>query len=168
MQEKKLYLLAQFDKDTQNVLSGYYEMLRQKGFIGNQTKNIPYHFTLGSHSSGSVNLEQQLADDLERICAQTMPFDITMGYIGMFAQNVLFVAPNINFELLKLQQSFFPDYVSGSHPWSAHATILIDEPEAILKAAAIVTKNHKPFTARIESVALYEFFPARLVKECIL
>lgn len=47
MQDKKLYLIANFDSETQNILAGYYNILMQNGFIGNQTKNIPYHFTLG-------------------------------------------------------------------------------------------------------------------------
>lgn len=72
------------------------------------------------------------------------------------------------FELLKLQQSFFPDCGNGYHFWAAHATLLIDEPNMILKALPIVGENFKPFTARIESVALYEFFPARFINECKL
>jgi len=66
--------------------------------------------------------------------------------------------------LLKLQQSLFPEYGNGFHYWAAHATLLIDEPDVILKALPIVAENFKPFKARIESIALYEFFPKRLIK----
>jgi len=32
MHENALYLLAKFDKNTQNILAGYYELLRRNGF----------------------------------------------------------------------------------------------------------------------------------------
>jgi len=64
------------------------------------------------------------------------------------------------------KQHFFPNCGNGYHPWTAHATLLLGEPETILKALPIVVENFKPFEAQIESVALYEFFPARLIMEC--
>jgi len=164
MQEKKFYLVAQFDKKTHNKLAGYYDILRKNSLIGSQTKDIPYHFTLGSHDY-AAGIEKKLTNDLERICSETSCIDIHLSHIGLFSQRVLFVAPSMNFELLKLQQSFFPNCGNGSHLWTAHATLLIDEPEAILKAIPIAAKEFNPFKAQIESVALYEFFPQRLIKE---
>ena len=165
MQEKKLYLLANFDNETQCVLAGYYNVLCQHGFVGNQTKDIPYHFTLGSRT---VACESQTLNDLERICAKTPPIEINLGYVGLFGLNVLFIGPNMNIGLLQLQQSFFPDCGSGLHYWAAHATILIDRPETILQALPILAENFKPFRACIESISLYEFFPTRLLKEFVL
>ncbi|MDD4680983.1 MAG: 2'-5' RNA ligase, partial [Clostridia bacterium] len=66
------------------------------------------------------------------------------------------------------QQKFFPHCGKGAYNWTAHATLLIDEPEKILKALLIVAKNFKPFKARIESIGLYEFFPMRFINECSL
>ena len=165
MQDKALYLLAKFDEETQSILAGYYAVLRQNGFTGNQTKNIPYHFTLGSRS---IDCEEQTVNDLEKICSATHCFEINIAHIGLFGLNVLFISPNMNFELLKLQQSFFPDSGNGYHFWTAHATLLIDEPEVIQKALPVVAKEFKPMKARIESVALYEFFPTRFIRECSL
>jgi len=165
MHDKALYLLAQFDNETQNILAGYYDILRQNGFEGNQTKNIPYHFTLGRHGS---DCEKQLISKLMEVCSETACIDINLGHIGLFGLKVLFIGPNMNFELLKLHHSFFPNEGNGCHAWSAHATLLMDEPETILKALPIIADNFKPIKARIESVGLYEFFPARLVQECRL
>ena len=165
MQEKALGLIAIFDKETQNILTGYYDILVQNGFIGEQTKNIPYHFTLGSRS---IECENQLIGELDKICNETDCIDIKLDHIGLFGLKVLFIEPNMNFELLKLQQSFFSDCGNGYHPWTAHATLLMDEPDVILKALPIVAETFKPFKARIESIELYEFFPARLIKECKL
>jgi 2'-5' RNA ligase len=161
MQEKELGLAALFDKKTQNILAGYYGTLRQNGFIGNQTKDAPYHFTL----KNGIGSEKQLISNIERICSETDCFDINLAYVGLFGLKVLFIAPNMNFELLKLQQNFFPDCGNGYHAWAAHATLLIDEPEIILKALPIVVEIFTPFNAKIESVVLYEYFPVRLIKE---
>jgi len=162
MQDKTLYLLATFDEGTQGTLTGYYDVLHQNGFIGSQTKNIPYHFTLGSRS---VDCEEQTISDLEKICSETSSFEINLAHIGSFGLNALFISPNMNFELLKLQQSFFPDSGNGYHLWTAHATLLIDKPEIIHKALPIIAENFKPLKARIVSIALYEFFPARFISE---
>ena len=165
MDSKALYVFAQFDEETQNILGEYHNILFQNGFTGSQTPNIPHHFTLGSRS---IDCEQQMVEELGKICAETDCFDIKLDHIGLFGLKVLFVEPNMNFELLKLQQSFFPECGNGCHPWAAHATILMDEPEIILKAIPIVAENFKPFHAKIISVSLYEFFPKRFIKECKL
>ena len=165
MTDKSLYLIAQFDKITQEILAGYYDALQLNGFIGNQTKNIPYHFTLGRKD---IDCEKQLAYDLNRICENTDCIDIHLSHIGLFGLNVLFISPDMNFELLTLQQKFFPNCGNGAYKWTAHATLLIDEPEVILEAIPIVTKNFKPFKARIESIGLYEFFPIRFIKDFML
>jgi len=160
--EKSFYLLAKFDENTQSTLSGYYDILRENGFTGEQTKNIPYHFTLGSRV---IDDEKQITNDLEKICPTTNCFDINLAHIGLFGLNVLFISPNMNFELLKLRQKFFHNCGNGFHTWTAHATLLIDKPDMIIKALPILAENFKPFKARIESVELYEFFPARFIKK---
>jgi len=165
MQDKSLYLIAEFDDNTQSILSGYYEVLQQNGFVGNQTKNIPYHFTLGNYKD---EFEIELEDRLHKICSETDHFDINLSHIGLFGLDVLFIEPNMNFELLALQQKFFPDCGKGYYNWTAHATLLIDKPEVILKALPIVSDSFKPFKARIESVSLYEFFPKRFIQKCVL
>jgi len=165
MQDKALYLIANFDSATQNRLGDYYDILFQNGFIGTQTKDIPYHFTLGSRG---VDCEEQMINELNKVCSETPCIDICLGYIGMFGQRVIFVAPCMNFELQKLQSSFFDDAGNGCHKWAAHATLLLDEPQVILQALPIITEKFQPFNARIESVALWEFFPKRFIKECML
>ena len=162
MQDKALYLLAQFDDEAQKTLEDYYDILVRNGFVGNQTKNIPYHFTLGSCE---VDREEHLMDRLEEVCSNTECFDISLSYIGLFGQNVIFIAPSMNVELLNLRQSFFTNSSRGCHKWAAHATLLIDEPETVLKAVPIITEKFKPFKARIESIGFYEFFPKRFIKE---
>ncbi|MDR1704258.1 MAG: 2'-5' RNA ligase [Clostridiales bacterium] len=166
MEEKSLFLIAVFDDETQKTLAGYYDVLRRNGFTGSQTKDIPYHITLGNRDTAC---EEQLINKMDNICAETNSIKIMMSHIGLFGLNVLFIAPNMNTELLTLQRLlFFPEYTSGCHHWAAHATLLIDEPDKILKALPDAAGCFKPFEARIVKVALYEFFPIRFIKEFIL
>lgn len=165
MQNKSLYLIAQFDKKTQDKLTGYYDILKKHNFIGKQTKDIPYHFTFGSCD---IDREEQLIHQMDKVCSAADIIEINLSHIGLFGLNVLFIEPNMNLELLTLQRHFFPDCGSGYHVWSAHTTLLMDEPEEILRALPIIAENFKPFKAQIESICLYEFFPARFIKECKL
>jgi len=162
MSEKSLCLLARFDRETQERLAGYYGILRQNGFTGRQTKGIPYHITLGNKDTGS---EEQLLDGLGSVCGDTACFEIHLSHIGLFGMGVLFIAPDMNFELLALRRRFFPDCGYGAYDWTAHATLLMDEPQNILKAFPIAAENFKPFIARIEGVALYEFYPIRFIRD---
>lgn len=62
MEKKALYLMAEFDEKTQEQLHNYYVALEQAGLIEQQTKNISYHFTLGSYD---VIKERQLVDEMD-------------------------------------------------------------------------------------------------------
>lgn len=165
MDEKMLYLVAQFDAATSATLGDYYRALQEQGFTGRQTRDIPYHLTLGSHDVGR---EAWLCAEMKRVCRETEAIDIRLDHLGLFGLGVLFVAPNVNHELLDLQGRFFEQGTHGDHRWCAHATILIDEPDVILRALPILAQRFEPGHARIESVALYECFPVRLIKECPL
>jgi 2'-5' RNA ligase len=163
--EKALYLVAHFDATTAAALGGCYRALQAQGFSGRQTQDIPHHLTLGSYEVGR---EAWLCAEIERVCGETEAIDIRLDHLGLFGLDVLFVGPNVNRELLDLHSRFFAQGIRGAHPWCAHATILIDEPDVILRALPILAQNFAPGRARIESLALYECFPARLIKECPL
>ena len=48
--EKNLYLIAELDNNTQNIIKDYYKIILENDIIGSQTKDIPYHITLCSYS----------------------------------------------------------------------------------------------------------------------
>lgn len=165
MDNKALYLLAQFDDSTQMTLKGYYDILCHNNLIGEQTKDIPYHFTLGSYN---LNMTDEVLYNLEHICSETNCIDIKLDHIGLFGLKllkVLFIEPNMNIELLTLQHKLFNNCGYGCHPWTAHVTILMDEPNNILKAIPILTEHFQPFKAQIESIGVYEFFPKKFIEE---
>ena len=54
--EKLLYLTAEFDNTTQIVLKDYEKIIKENGFVGKQTKDIPYHITLCTYTPDMENV----------------------------------------------------------------------------------------------------------------
>ncbi|WP_438431566.1 2'-5' RNA ligase family protein [Gorillibacterium sp. sgz500922] len=163
MEEPRIYLIAQFDKSTNQKLADIYDVLAQTGLIGEQTQGIPYHFTLGSFA---LECRDQVLERVQSVSLHSKAFDIHLNHIGLFGLKVLFIAPSMNMELLHLYKDLVPsEPISGYHHWVAHATILIDDPERMRTAIPIVAQSFSPFAARIESIGVYEFFPEKFIAE---
>ena len=159
MDNKSLYILAGYDDDTEKVLSGIQNRLYESGFDGFQTKNIPMHFTLGSYGTGR---EEELMERLQKTAEEQKAFEVSFTHIGLFrlpANDVLFIAPEVNKEVLRLKDRFSDN--KDQFTWSAHTTMLIDKPEKILDAMPIVMDEFKGFSGRVEKLYLYEFWPTR-------
>ncbi|MGI5899839.1 MAG: 2'-5' RNA ligase family protein [Christensenellales bacterium] len=163
MAEKRIYLIAQLDRASNEKLAGIYSKLLKIGLIGEQTKKIPYHFTLGSFSFED---EAQVLERAQSVCGKTKAFDISISHIGLFAPKVLFLAPSVNTELLCLKSDLIPgERLRGCHNWVAHATILIDTPVNIQKALSVVSQSFTPFAAKVESVGVLELPPLKYIAE---
>ncbi len=160
MADKELYLIAQFDEKTDSILSSYYKTLQKRGFIGHQTKGIPYHLTLGQFD---VCEEERVVGIMEAVSNEISEIEIRLDHIGVFGLGVLFIEPNVNIELLELHRRFFPESGSGFHGWAAHATMLIDEPDCIVEALRVLAGEFEPINAKIQSIVLLECFPPRLI-----
>ena len=154
MSDKALYVLAGLNKDTQNLLAEYQTALTEKGYIGTQTKNIPYHITLGSFST---DCEKSLIEKLNEYALTNPSVELMYNHIGIFGGGkVLFFCPDVTHQLLALKEAF-----NDNRDWTAHTTLLIDEPDNILDASKTVLSSFNPFTAKIDTLHLYEFFPTR-------
>lgn len=161
MEDRRIYLLAQFDESTHENIAAIYDQLAQKGLVGEQTKDIPYHFTLGSFD---LACEAQILERVKAVSKNSKAFDITLSHIGLFGQRILFLTPSMNTPLLNLYDELVPDAaIDGVHNWVAHATILIDTPENIQTAIPLVAQSFSPFTAKIQSIGVYEFFPKKFI-----
>jgi len=156
MTDKLLYILAGYDDETSARLESIQNRLYECGFTGTHTKNIPLHITLGFYPTGKEK-EAELADFIRTLAARTSPFEITFNSVSIFDNaRVLFIAPDTNEKLIHLKENF-----GDSHNWTAHTTMIIDEPDVILKAVPIVLDEFSAFSGRITSLHLYEFFPTR-------
>ncbi len=156
MADKALYILAGYDQETEARLSSIQAQLYAQGFTGTHTKGIPQHITLGSYLVGK---EEELIAGLHQLSKSTGSFDVTFNHVGIFGgsrSQVLFIAPDASHNLLSLKENF-----GDSLGWTPHTTMLIDEPETILRALPIVMNTFTSFSGKVTSLHLYEFWPTR-------
>ena len=154
MSNKALYIMAGYDDKTEKYLANIQNKLYENGLIGTHTKNLPQHITLGSFP---IDKEDELKNLLQELSKQINPFEITFNHIGIFGgSNVLFVAPDPNYELIELKERF-----CDSYNWTPHTTMLIDNPDTIYKALPLVMNEFSAFDGKVTSLHLYEFFPTR-------
>jgi 2'-5' RNA ligase len=165
MEEKFLCIIATFDEETSKRMKEIEHMINEAGMVGRQTLDIPHHITLAYFD---INREVEIKQMLQDVCTKTKSFNLAFNHIGLFGMEVMFLAPDVNYQLLELHKSFDRDCIKNDNGWTAHVTILIDEPENIQKALPLVAQNFKELNARVESVSLYEFFPTRFIAECNL
>ena len=156
MSDKALYIMAGYDDKTEKYLANIQNKLYERGFIGTHTKNLPQHITLGSFQTDK---EEELKQQLQELSKQIKPFDITFNHVGIFGgSSVLFIAPDPNRELLELKERF-----GDSYNWTPHTTMIIDNPENVIKALPLVMDEFTAFSGKVTSLHLYEFFPSRHV-----
>lgn len=154
MSDKFLCVLAGYDDDTSARLDGLQQTLYDAGLSGVQTKGIPMHATMGY---AACENEGQMVDLLKQVAAKTSAFDVTFNHIGIFGGGrVLFVAPDVSHALLELKENF-----GSSDNWTAHTSMLIDEPEIIHAAIPHLLREFSAFRGQIDRLHLYEFQPPR-------
>lgn len=162
MKEKFLCVLATFDDETNKIIREIEDIINMAGIIGTQTPNLPHHITL---SYFDTSLEEEIKQLLQDVCADTKRFNLEFSHIGLFGLKVLFLAPDVNYELLELHRKLSNESNKDSQGWTAHTTLLIDESVNIQKAIELVALNFQHLSSRVVSVSLYEFFPTQLVGE---
>jgi len=161
MKDRFLCVLAQYDSNTEKKLNEIQKSLRESGLLGRQTPNLPNHITLGTFDPA---MENELKERIKELAGRTHKIKTSFNNIGLFGMEVLFIAPSVTHELLDLQSKFNNKYAYGSS-WTAHTTMLIDNPDMIQKALPVVAENFSPFSGYIESISLYEFWPSRFILE---
>jgi 2'-5' RNA ligase len=148
--------MAGYDEATEKSLAGIQQKLYDRGYIGEHTKNLPQHITLGTFE---VEREEEIKDLVCRIAKEAKAFSITFNHVGIFGgAKVLFVAPDPNRSLLELKQLF-----GNSYGWTPHTTMLIDQPERIYESLPVVMEEFKTFEGKVTSLHLYEFWPTRFI-----
>ncbi len=156
--------MAQLDKETCDRMRDISLYLHSLGIEEKKPPKVPYHITLGAFD---LEKEAEIQQRVEEVCKQFPRFPLTYSHIGLFGLDVLFFGPDVNRELLDLQQPFEQDRIRD-HEWTAHTTLMMDDRDVILKALPVVAERFEGFHAFVESVGLYEFWPSRFICRCTL
>ena len=158
MSEKFLVLMADWDDETQKILSGWYDNLRQEGFTGKQTLGLPHHISMSTYT---LDKEAEAAELIKKVASETAPFEVHISHIGMFAEgSILFAGPERNPDLDRLHDACDLGVVQ-EHPWTPHTTILIDDPDVVQRAMPTVVSSFRPIVGKITRLHLCAFWPTR-------
>lgn len=158
MAEQFLTLMADLDEDSQAIMSGWYNSLKEAGFTGTQTPGLPYHISLATFP---LEKEQETVELMQKVAGEFTPVSVHISHVGMFpGGKVLFGAPERNSAMEKLQEACGKGNIH-KYPWTPHATILIDEPETVYAAIPVLMKSFYPFMGKITRLHLCAFWPTR-------
>ena len=159
MADKILDLMAVLDVESQKKLEKWYKDLVNEGFVGQQTKDIPYHVTLAIFDPSR---EDVVVAEMKELAGKFEAIPVHISHIGIFAGGkVLYAAPDMNpAGLLSLREAVKTE-TSEQFPWTPHVSILLDEPNAICEAIPLFVRNFKPFMGYITKLSLCEFWPTR-------
>ena len=158
MAERFLALMADLDDNTQKIMSGWYEGLTKAGFKGVQTIGLPYHITMGILP---LDMEEEAAAKMQKVASEFTEFPVHLSHVGMFAGGrVVFAGPERDSNLNALHEAL--DFgIPQEHPWTPHATIIIDEPETVQAALPHVMKSFTPLLGKVTKLHLCAFQPKR-------
>jgi len=161
MLDKKLYLLAELDETSQLKIKEIEKIIIENEFIGKQTKGIPYHITLCSFT---IEMENFLKDLLENLNKKFKKINIKFSSLGLFGLKVLFMNPNMNIKLIEIYNFLKENSFEKDYGLSAHTTLIIDDPENIIKILPKIVEKYEGLNGEIKYISLYEFFPVRFIK----
>lgn len=160
MGDRFICALAELDRNTQVEMARLFNILTEEGIDGRQTKGLPYHMTLGYFN---VDMESELMELFGSISKDTYRFNLDFSHLGLFDLNVLFCAPDVNYQLLDLKHRICDGRTDESRGWTAHTTLLIDDEDKITRGLELISKAFTRMTGEVTSISLYEFFPVRLI-----
>ena len=158
MAEQFLTLMADLDEESQKLMSGWYDTLKEAGFTGTQTPGLPYHISLATFP---LEKEEEAVALMQKVATEFAPVSVHISHVGMFAGGkVLFGAPDMSRELTALHDACTKETIA-TYPWTPHATLLIDEPDTVYAAVPVVMKSFHPFVGKITRLHLCAFWPKR-------
>lgn len=158
MAEKFLTLMAELDDDTQTRMSEWYDVLKKARFIGTQTPGLPYHISLATFP---LEKEQEAAALTKEIASSFSEIPVHISHIGLFSGGkVLFGAPEREAKLNELYEACKIGS-EETYPWTPHITMLIDEPDKVYAALALLMKSFSPFVGTVVRLRLCAFWPTR-------
>lgn len=158
MAEQFLTLMADLDEESQKLMSGWYDTLKEAGFTGTQTPGLPYHISLATFP---LEKEEEAVTLMQKVAEEFSPVSVHISHVGMFAGGkVLFGAPELNPALAALHEACAKETMQ-KYPWTPHATILIEEPETVYAALPVLMKSFHPFVGKITRLHLCAFWPKR-------
>lgn len=159
MAEQFLTLMADLDEESQHLMSGWYDKLKDAGFDGVQTHGLPFHISIASYK---VEKEQEAIELVKKVAEDFKKINVYISHIGVFpGGKVLFGAPDMSDELMSLHKASLMKDSIEEFVWTPHSTMIIDEPHVVARALPIFAESFHPFYGKIVRLHLCAFWPTR-------
>ena len=163
-----------FDPETEKQLAQFWILFDQAGIPKKEQPRIRPHITL------CIFEEIACADCECRISEIASDFGLltlTLDHLGIFHQqnNVLFIAPTPNAQLLAMQKHVFEEISAfATQPWKMyqpgtwvpHCTLANDLNDAdLIRAVTLSLQISLPIEAQIAEIGIIQFDPAKPIFE---
>ena len=163
-QKQFLTVMAVLDDDTQKTMDGLQKRIIALGAPGTQTMGIPFHISLGSFP---VEKEHEVLRAMRETSGKTTVFSVMLTGLDTFSDRVLFLRPEMNYQLAALHQPFDCAFADG-YPWTPHATLFCGETEEVRRAKKEIEGMRLPIFSRVTALELGRFFPAQFISRMAL
>ena len=162
MDDKIYYLIGLFDEVTNEQIQNIHRELSNHEV---PSSSMCPHLTFGSWTNVDLNL---LCHWLEEVCENQEEIQINFNHLGLFSLKVSFLAPYVSKQLIKFHDKIHErfeeycgqmgyNYTAKSNNWVPHATLVLDEEEAVLRSLPVIAEAFVPFSGKITSLLLCEF-----------
>jgi 2'-5' RNA ligase len=129
---------------------------------------LPPHLTLAIYENIS---KDTVLSWVEQFAEGERQQPVLFNHMGIFFEQTVFIAPRVSEELLGFHRRFHSNleghhgqlgwlYTPLSKEWVPHVTIMHNSPEENRAALPLIMKDFKVIKGRIESLAVYSFYPA--------
>lgn len=156
-----------FDQKSENTIKNYLEIINKEGIdnLFYNLKSLP-HISLAVYNDNINHLE--LIKYLKKF--QIKKFKIHFENIAIFSnENVIYLNPKINFDLLKLHKRFhekFKKFIKGElkyylpSNWIPHCTLAFEmNDEDFIESFKLVKNNFKPIDVTVKRIGFIKFRP---------
>ncbi len=160
MKKKKfLTVYIIFDEQTEISLQHIQNEILNRYPYGTQTMGIPFHISLGSFP---LEAKEELEKRIKEISLSQSCFDMELVGLGNFNQQVLFMEPEVNEEIVRLHSLFEGNYSDG-YPWHPHVTLYCGTTEEVGTIQKELQPKIKRMSVRVTGIQMGEFFPTKLL-----
>jgi 2'-5' RNA ligase len=170
LMDKVFYaVIGLLDDSSQSMIYEMWKSLEKNGLRSKVVADgLPPHITLAVYEDISEDL---VLSWVEKFSSNEYQQPIIFNHIGIFFEQTIFIAPRVSEELLLFHKRFHSNlegyhgqtgwlYTPLSNQWVPHVTIMHNSSEENKAAIPLVMKEFKTIKGRIDSLAVYKFYPA--------
>lgn len=159
MTPAKLYLVAHVDSELSARLQSLEREIFPDRASRTETTGIAWHLTLATLEG---EITEETINHLRTLASKTKPLRLDFSHMGLFGQDILFIAPTMSQALFELRQEVCRILETCEADWVPHVTLVYRRPESIAQAISVISQS-LPLGGQIESLSLYHFPPSERI-----